>query len=211
MKKALLPTLSILLLVSSLSCAVGQPSALPLDENRVVRETMLNGNQLRDFRELTKQKIAEFERYLTVIADPGQQDDIRELAIENAQMLFMPEATMQVGSARSTVPVKTYPLDVYLRLLKNLDQKYVDIRVSFYDLALVGDWASTAEGYGTTATYFQRFQAFNRKGRIVYGAKTAKQLTVDLRNREDPFYEKHRWTVLLGNVRLAETKRLTKQ
>lgn len=165
-------------------------------------ESQLSEQQLRDFRQLTGQKVAEFQRYLTVVADPDQQSNIRELAIENARLLFLPNATMEVGSKGV---VREYPLAIYLRRLKNLEKKYADITITFYDLALVGDWAKKNEGYLTTATYFQRFQAFDRTGRPVYRAKTAKQLDVDLRNRKDPFYEENRWTVLLGNVRLSET------
>jgi hypothetical protein len=180
----------------------GQECPLPLDDNQVVMESRLSENQLRDFRQLTKQKVAEFQRYLTVVADPDQQSNIRELAIENALLLFLPDATMEVGS---NSVVRDYPLAIYLRRLKNMEKKYADITITFYDLALVGDWAKTNQGYLTTATYFQRFQAFNRKGQPVYRAKTAKQMEVDLRNRKDPFYEENRWTVLLGNVRLSET------
>ncbi|GAB4027953.1 hypothetical protein [Spirosoma gilvum] len=198
-----------LLLLTFLSASTlwAQPNALPVDEKRVVRETMLTDIQLHDFKELTEQKMAEFQRYLSIIADPRQQNNIRELAIENALLLFMPDATMQVGATGLNAPVNTYPLPIYLRRLKNLDRKYVDINISFYDIALVGDWSPTTQGYGTTATYFQRFKAFDQKGHIVYGAKTAKQLTVDLRDRNDPFYDEHRWTVLLGDVRLSETRR----
>ena len=180
----------------------GQECPLPLDDNQVVIESRLSENQLRDFRQLTKQKVAEFQRYLTVVADPDQQSNIRELAIENALLLFLPGATMEVGSNNV---VREYPLAIYLRRLKNMEKKYADITITFYDLALVGDWAKTNQGYLTTATYFQRFQAFNRKGQPVYRAKTAKKMAVDLRNRKDPFYEENRWTVLLGNVRLSET------
>ncbi len=180
----------------------GQECPLPLDDNQMVIESQLSEKQLRDFRQLIGQKVAEFEQYLSVVADPDQQNNIRELAIENAMLLFLPDATMEVGSNNV---VREYPLAIYLRRLKNLEKKYADITITFYDLALVGDWAKTNQGYLTTATYFQRFQAFNRKGQPVYRAKTAKKMEVDLRNRKDPFYEENRWTVLLGNVRLSET------
>ncbi|MCY7351674.1 MAG: hypothetical protein LH606_13570 [Cytophagaceae bacterium] len=188
--------------VFSIGFALGQPGSLPVNELLVVQENKLSATQLRDFQQLTEQKMAEFQKYLSVVADPEQQDNIREFAIENALLLFVPGATMQVGSARG---VKAYPLPIYLRRLKNLDKKYFNIEMKFYDLALIGDWGQTTEGYVTTATYFQHFQAFNRKKQLVYKAKTAKKIDVDLRNRKDPFYEEHRWTVLLGDVRLAET------
>ena len=186
----------------STAFALGQPGSLPVNEMLVVQENLLSETQLRDFRQLTEQKIAEFQKYLSVVADPDQQDNIREFAIENALSLFVPGATMQVGSVGG---VKEYPIQIYLRRLKNLEKKYFDINITFYDLALVGDWGQTAGGYVTTATYFQRFQAFNQKKQLVYKAKTAKKIAVDLRNRQDPFYQEHRWTVLLGDVRLAET------
>ncbi|WP_421829893.1 caspase family protein [Larkinella sp.] len=175
-----------------------------LNREGVVEENQLTEQQLLDFRALTEQKVNEFQRYLSVIADPEQQDNIRELAIENALLLFLNDATMQVGSSNPKTAVKTYPLAIYLRRLKNLEKRYFDIDIAFYDLALVADWEKTVSGYETTATYFQHFQAFNPKGQLLYAAKTAKQIAVDLQSRKDPFYEENRWTVLLGDVRLTE-------
>jgi hypothetical protein len=175
-----------------------------LNREGVVEEQQLTEKQLLDFRALTEEKVTEFQRYLSVIADPEQQDNIRELAIENALRLFLDDATMQVGSSNPKTAVKTYPLAIYLRRLKNLEKRYFDIDIAFFDLALVADWEKTVSGYETTATYFQDFQAFNPKGQLVYAAKTAKQMAVDLQSRKDPFYEENRWTVLLGDVRLVE-------
>ena len=207
MKKLTIVYVTIILQAFLIFPAAGQECPLPIDDDQIIQENQLSKQQLHDFRQLTEQKVAEFQRYLTVIADPDQQDNIRELAIENALMLFLPDARMQVGSTKTLRerPLREYPLAIYLRRLKNLDKKYADITLTFYDLALLADWAKTTEGYKTTATYFQCFQAFNRKGQPVYKAKTAKHMDVDLRNRKDPFYEEHRWTVLLGNVRIAET------
>ncbi len=202
MKKLITACLTIVLSAFLLFSSKAQECPLPLDAHQLVLENKLSEQQLHDFRKLTEQKVAEFQRYLTVVGDPDQQDNIRELAIENALMLFLPDAQMQVGSNKT---IREYPLAIYLRRLKNLDKKYVDIVITFYDIALLADWMKTNQGYRTTATYFQRFQAFNRKGQPVYRAKTAKHMDVDLRNRKDPFYEEHRWTVLLGNVRIAET------
>lgn len=182
----------------------GQLAPLPVNKGLVVQDDQLTDEQLRDFQELTRQKVNEFQTYLAIIADPDQPDRVRELAIENARMLFLPNATMQVGSVKSKLVVKEYPLAIYLRRLKNLDRKYFDITITFYDLALVGDWEKTKVGYTTTATYFQRFQGRGRNGKLLYKAKTSKQLDVDLRNRKDPFYDENRWTVLLGDVRVAE-------
>lgn len=202
MKKLIITCLTTALSTFLLSPAKGQERPLPFDAHHLILENRLSTQQLHDFRKLTEQKVAEFQRYLTVVGDPDQQDNIRELAIENALMLFLPDARMQVGSNKT---IREYPLAIYLRRLKNLDKKYADVVITFYDIALLADWRKTNQGYQTTATYFQRFQAFNRKGQPVYQAKTAKDVDVDLRNRKDPFYEEHRWTVLLGNVRIAET------
>ncbi len=194
----------LVLAAGSVTRSLAQPTPLPVGQGRLVQEDQLTDEQLRDFQELTRQKVAEFQKYLSVIADPDQPDRVRELAIENAQMLFMPNASMQVGSVKSKLLVKEYPLPIYLRRLKNLDKKYFDITITFYDLALVGDWEKTKAGYVTTATYFQRFQGRGRNGKMMYDAKTSKQMEVDLRTRRDPFYEENRWTVLLGDVRVAE-------
>ncbi|SDL26479.1 hypothetical protein [Siphonobacter aquaeclarae] len=186
--------------------ASGQ-SLLPVDKNLVVEEDKLSEQQLRDFQELTHQKVAEFQKYLSVIADPKQAGPVRELAIENALLLFLPDARMEVGTIKTNMLVREYPLSVYLRRLKNLDKKYFDVSITFYDLALVGDWQKTQAGYETTATYFQHFQG--NGGTIRYEDKTVKKMNVDLRNRKDPFYEENRWTVLLGNVRVAEIQPAT--
>lgn len=186
--------------------ARGQSSPLPVNRALLVQEERLTEQQLRDFQELTRQKVGEFQQYLSIIADPEQPDRVRELAIDNAQMLFLPNASMQVGSVKTKLLVKEYPLSIYLRRLKNLDKKYFDVTITFYDLALVGDWEKTKAGYVTTATYFQRFQGRGRNGQMLYDAKTSKQMAVDLRNRHDPFYAENRWTVLLGDVRVAEIR-----
>ncbi|MFT4032235.1 MAG: hypothetical protein QM669_07430 [Siphonobacter sp.] len=182
--------------------AAGQ-SLLPVDKNLEVKDDQLSEQQLRDFQVLTKQKVNEFQRYLSIIADPEQTDQVRELAIENAKLLFLPDASMQVGKAKSSV-VKEYPLAIYLRRLKNLENKYFNVTITFYDLALIGDWQKTKAGYATTATYFQHFQGRGKNGKMQYEDKTVKTIAVDLRNRKDPFYEEHRWTVLLGNIRVTE-------
>ncbi len=178
----------------------------PVSKNLVVKDDTLTAEKLRDFQTLTQQKVTEFQRYLSIISDPTQSDAIRELAIENAQMLFLPDARMQVGMVKKQTLVKEYPLAIYLRRLKNLEKKYFDVSITFYDLALVGDWEKTQAGYVTTATYFQHFKGKGKDGRLAYEDKTIKQLDVDLRNRKDPFYEEHRWTVFLGNIRVTEVE-----
>lgn len=186
--------------------SVAQAQPLPVTKGLEVRDDQLSEKQLKDFQQLTQQKVTEFQRYLSIIADPSQSGQVRELAIENAQMLFLPDSRMQVGSVKGKLLVKEYPLTVYLRRLRNLDKKYFDVNITFYDLALVGDWEKTQTGYVTTATYFQHFQGRGKDGRMQYEDKTVKQLGVDLRNRKDPFYAEHRWTVLLGDVRVTEVQ-----
>ncbi len=199
MKNYALLLLSLLLLPLS-----SQAQKTPVSKNLVVKDDTLLGEKLRDFQTLTQQKVTEFQRYLSIISDPTQSDEVRELAIENAQLLFLPDARMQVGMVKKQTLVKEYPLSIYLRRLKNLEKKYFEVAITFYDLAMVGDWEKTQAGYVTTATYFQHFKGKGKDGRIAYEDKTIKQLDVDLRNRKDPFYEEHRWTVLLGNVRVTE-------
>jgi hypothetical protein len=182
----------------------GQNDPLPVDQDGNVNEDKLNPKQLRAFQELVEFKVNEFQTFLTIISDPKQSDQTRELAIENALRLFMPNSTMQVGSVKTKTLIKEYPLSIYLRRLKNLEKKYFDISITFYDLALINDWEKTNTGYVTTATYFQRFQGKGNNGKIMYEDKTSKNMDVDLRNRKDPFYEENRWTVLLGDIRVAE-------
>ncbi|WP_247236589.1 hypothetical protein [Telluribacter sp. SYSU D00476] len=186
------------------SYAQDQHESLPVDQNGNVNEDKLSPKQLRDFQELVELKVAEFQNFLSIISDPKQSDQTRELAIENALRLFMPNSTMQVGSVKNKTLIKEYPLSIYLRRLKNLEKKYFDISITFYDLALINDWEKTNTGYVTTATYFQRFQGKSRDGKIMYEDKTSKNMDVDLRNRKDPFYEENKWTVLLGDIRVAE-------
>lgn len=201
MKNYALLLFSLLLLPLS-----SQAQKTPVSKNLVVKDDTLSGEKLRDFQTLTQQKVTEFQRYLSIISDPTQSDEVRELAIENAQLLFLPDARMQVGMVKKQTLVKEYPLSIYLRRLKNLEKKYFEVAITFYDLAMVGDWEKTQAGYVTTATYFQHFKGKGKDGRIAYEDKTIKQLDVDLRNRKDPFYEEHRWTVLLGNVRVTEVE-----
>lgn len=180
---------------------------LPTNADQTVRDEKLSEQQLKDFQTQTQERVAKFQEYLGVIADTDQPDPIREQAIENARKLFLDSAYMQVATLRNPKFATEYPLKVYLRNLKNLGKKYADVEITAYEPVVINGWEETKEGgFRTTATYFQKFKGFDKKGRLLYVDKTAKNVDVDLRRYASAYYEEHHWLVLLGNVSIKEVK-----
>ena len=182
----------------------GQTQRPPFQEDLKIKD-------LEEFKEETKRKVAQFEQYISVIADKNLPMDERQIAIENAAKLFVPGSKMQVSSAQKGKKQKidTYDIVEYLKRLQALPYRQVDI--TFYDVAFVGEFRKGDDGaYHTTATIFQEFKGFNDKGAPVYEDQTKKDIDVELRNLFDKnFYDQHGWTVRLGNIKVTETKSAT--
>lgn len=180
-------------------------SPLPTNADQTVRDENLSDQQKRDFQTQTKDLVGQFQKYLTVIADPDQPDPIRENAIENALKMFVDSAYIEVGSLRNTQFAKSYPLENYLRRVKNLGKTYGDIKITAYSPVVVNGWEQVSKDrYRTKATFYQKFEGFKKNGQLRYADKTAKDVDVNLNFISNPYYLEQRWLIVLGNVTIKE-------
>jgi hypothetical protein len=167
-------------------------------------DNTLSEEQLKDFFERTKIIIKEFETYLPIIADKTLNDFDRDGAIEAAENLFSPESTIQISSKFSKNKT-TYTIGNYLRILKTTP-KYAQIKISFYDMARVSEFIKDPNGnYLGSAAIYQKFQGFDKNGKVIYQDQTQKKIATAINPEDDPFYQEKRWKVFLGNITVEET------
>lgn len=197
---------------SGLLCltAVAQLAApLPTNADQTVRDENLSPEQLNLFQTQTKDLVGQFQEYLGKIADPDLPDPIRENAIENALKMFVDSASIEVGSLRSStfVVIKRYPLENYLRRVKNLGKRYGDVKINSYSPVVVNGWEQvTKDRYRTKATFYQKFEGYKKNGQLRYADKTAKDVDVNLNFINNPYYLERRWLILLGDVTVREVQ-----
>ncbi|GAB4035623.1 hypothetical protein [Spirosoma jeollabukense] len=173
----------------------------------VDEKTTLSNAELASFKMLASQKVNELENYISTVGDKEQNETLRDLAIKNAEKLFIDTATIEVSRVVNgkVVRVTRLPVRQYFFRLKALPYKKVNI--TYYDVAYIRDYQKSANGnYVAQATIFQQFEGLDAKGRLRYKDKQAKNVTVLLTDLMDEFYANHRWTLRLGDIRLAETR-----
>lgn len=171
----------------------------------VVDEFDLTKEELDAFKITTVNKVQELENCISIIGSKSQAEDNRNKAINAALKLFIPDAKMQVSVLKSRkTTVNTYSMRTYLYRLKSLP--YSKVEITFYDLAYISDFQPGADGkYYATAVIFQEFKGFTGDN-ISYTDSTKKTIDVVVELREDPFFKVKRWTILLGDIKVTETR-----
>ncbi len=164
----------------------------------------LSPKEIADFQERCRIKVAEFEEYLPIIVDKTRSEFDRSEAIKAAEMLFNDNSTIQVSSKFSKTPI-AYSIGEYLTTLRDT-KKYAQIKIAFYEAARVSEFIPDPNGsYRGTATVFQEFRGYDKKGKAIYQDRTRKNISTQLNPELDPFYNEKRWKVLLGNITVEET------
>ncbi len=194
-------------IILSFLCAFSIENLNAQNKNlNVVEEFELTDEELKAFKQTTRDKISELETCIKIIGDKKYSSIKKKKSIETALKLFIPDAKMQVSSLRNgRVSVNTFPMETYFMRLKSLP--YSKVKISFYDLAYISDFQKGADGkYYATAFIFQKFEGFYGDN-LSYEDKTQKTIDITLELREDPFFKKKRWVILLGDVKVTETKK----
>lgn len=172
----------------------------------VDERSALSVEELSAFKTLASQKVNELENYISTVGDKSQDEIYRDLAIKNAVKLFIDTAIIEVSKVVNgkVVRVTRLPIRQYFFRLKALP--YAKVSITYYDVAYIRDYKKSENGdYVAQATIFQQFEGLDAKGRLRYKDKQAKNVTVLLTDLMDEFYDNHRWTLRLGDIRLAET------
>lgn len=165
--------------------------------------------RMEEFRKLTEQRVADFQQYLSIIANKQASIEQRKEAIDLAMGLFIDGARMQV-SGRDGKPKPPIPIRAYLNRLMGLNQ-YNRIEIVFYDVATVSKFEKGPDGdYYATATYFQQFKGFDANGKLLYGSKDRKDIAVNGKAGNQDMNEDD-LKIYFGDVVVRETTVLSGQ
>jgi len=174
---------------------------------KVADNLQLSESDLQAFKERAKQKVVEFVTYIGIIADNQRKPEMRNMAVESAQKLFIncDSNIIETSSIKNGV-LKTNrnSIRIYLGRLRMLEK--IRVVIQNYDLVYISDFVKVKDNeYKAVATYYQLYTAY-ADDRKVYRDETKKQVEVLLLHIEDVFYGEKRWVIRLGDIVVKETK-----
>lgn len=175
-------------------------------ENLPVKaDDLLDQQALKDFNDHAKQKVEEFQNYLTIIADKTQPLEKRLSAQRQAEDLFIKgqEIFIEVSSKNNPKKIR-FSVQEYLERIFNA-QGYTQVKITFYNTCRISDWKKVGEfKYEAVATIYQQFEGYFQ-GKLKYSDRTRKKVEVNLQDMKDTVYNTIRYSVLLGNITVEET------
>ena len=86
---------------------------------------------------------------------------------------------------------------------------YSKVNIEWYKIEYVSDLEQQPDGtFVGVITVFQKFSAYDKEGQLVYEDVTKKDITVYVKRKETQIAGKiiGFWDVLLGDIRVKETK-----
>ncbi|MDF7821814.1 hypothetical protein P1X15_29625 [Runella sp. MFBS21] len=163
----------------------------------------ISQERLEEFRKLTEHRVADFQQYLSIIADKKASPEQKKEAIDLTMDLFIEGAKMQV-SGRDGKPRPPQPIRGYLNRLSGLD-KYTKIEITSYAVAAVSKFEKGPDGdYHATATYFQQFKGFDSNGKLLYGSQDRKDIAVSGKTGNKDM-KKDDLKIFFGDIVVRET------
>lgn len=174
----------------------------------------LSAEQKEAFEERAKVKVAHLQDYLTElgrrinknekIANFKQvklhiKEETLKLFTENGEEVTMEVSTIKKDGTRK----KHFPMVEYLDNLIALD--YAKVEITFADTWHISNFYKTAGNkYEATATIFQKFVGKTKEG-FTHTARTKKTVKIYISQIENVATNEKEWTVLLGDVSVADT------
>jgi hypothetical protein len=163
----------------------------------------VTSEQYKQYRAKSLRRVKEFSGYLDIIADKNTPAREKDLAIEQATKLFLPEATIEVTSANRPGS-RRLPVVEYLKRLKLIPYQSVDIE--WTEIHYVKELTKAADGnYYGMITGQQTFVGYGANGEPTYSDVTRKNVKVKLQSftKDVGGEEQIGWEVLLGNINLG--------
>ncbi len=155
---------------------------------------------------LALEKVRDLSKYISLIGDKETAFSEANRVIDRAVELFMDGSEVGVSSLYSE-GINYYPVREYLERLMRLNYSKVDIE--WYKIEYVSDLEQQPDGtFVGVITIFQKFSGYDQEGELVYQDVTKKDITVYVKRKETQIAGKiiGFWDVLLGDIRVKETK-----
>jgi len=155
---------------------------------------------------LAMEKIRDLEKYIAIIGSKETPAAEAQRVIERATELFMEGSEMGV-SKLGTDKVKNYPVREYFQRLMALN--YDQVTISWFNIQYISDLELMPDGrWVGVITIYQKFEGTTKEG-LKYQDTTKKDITVYVERKQTQIGGRTIgfWDVLLGDVRVSETKK----
>ena len=155
---------------------------------------------------LAMEKIRDLEKYISIIGSKETPASEAQRVIERATELFMDDSEMGVSKLGSD-KINYYPVKEYFQRLMALS--YDKVQISWFDIQYISDLEQMPDGkWVGVITIYQRFEGTTKEG-LKYKDTTKKDITVYVERKQTQIGGRTIgfWDVLLGDVRVAETKK----
>jgi hypothetical protein len=155
---------------------------------------------------LAMEKIRDLEKYIAIIGSKDTPAAEAQRVIERATELFMEGSEMGVSKLGSD-KIKNYPVREYFQRLMALN--YDQVTISWFNIQYISDLERMPDGrWVGVITIYQKFEGTTKEG-LKYMDTTKKDITVYVERKQTQISGRTIgfWDVLLGDVRVAETKK----
>ena len=154
---------------------------------------------------LALEKVRDLSKYISIIGNKQTQWSEANRVIERALELFADDSQMGVSSLNSD-EIKYYGIREYLERLMALN--YEKVNIEWYNIQYISDLELQPDGrYVGVITIFQRFEG-STGDKLIYKDVTKKDITVYVERKQTQISGRliGFWDVLLGDIRVTETK-----
>lgn len=155
---------------------------------------------------LAMEKIRDLGKYISIVGDKDTPWSEANRVIERTLELFVEGAEMGV-SALGRKKIRNYTVRQYLERLMALN--YDKVKIEWFDIQYISDLERQPDGkYVGVITIYQKFEGRTEDG-LVYKDVTKKDVTVYVERKKTQISGKiiGFWEVLLGDIRVSETKK----
>ena len=154
---------------------------------------------------LALEKVRDLSKYISIVGDKTTPWSEANRVIERTLELFSDGAQMGVSTTNQP-EVKYYDIRTYLERLMALN--YDQVKIEWFNIEYISDLERQPDGrYVGVITIYQRFEG--RSGdKLKYVDTTKKDITVYVERKQTQIGGRiiGFWDVLLGDVRVVETK-----
>lgn len=159
---------------------------------------------------LALEKVRDLSKYIAIVGNKETPVSEADRVIARTLELFAPGSEMGVSSINSP-DIQYYPVRRYLERLMQLN--YDRVEIDWYDIQYISDLERQPDGkYVGVITIYQRFSGYKQGfegSQLQYKDTTKKDITVYVERKETQIGGRTIgfWDVLLGDVRVTETRR----
>ncbi len=175
--------------------------------NFAIAQNEISPERKKAIDSLALEKVRDLGKYIAVVGNKKTPFSEANRVIDRAVELFMEGSEMGV-SLLGRKKVNYYPVREYLQRLMRLN--YDKVEIEWFNIEYVSDLVRQPDGtYVGVITIYQKFSAYDKEKGLVYQDVTKKDITIYVKRKETQIAGRivGFWDVLLGDVKVSETKR----